>query len=1261
MPKRVVGFGLLIFLLPVLLVAQSTGGSTITGTVTDPNGAVVPNATVEVRDRETNAVRSTTTNTNGLYTFTNVPPGTYSISAKAQGFKTASVASVRVEVGRSLSANIAMEVGQLEQTVEVKATGVELQVLDASVGNVLSQAELAAVPSLSRDATSLLLLQPMAAPGFNTAPGTGESNLTGGAVAGSRADQHTFMIDGGDATSNTEAGGGYNTGFTATPRAVVPTPTESLEELRVTTNNPNATFSQSAGAAVQMVTRRGTNQWHGAGYWYHQNDNLNANTWTRNFVRQKNPEMRDNRFGGRLGGPIIPDRTFFFTHYEGRRFLRNEDFTRAVPTQEMRNGTLRFRDAAGAIQSVNVATIDPRAIGMSPIIRQIWNTQMPLPNNCASALGDGLNTCGFTSAVPFIVHEDFAVARIDHKFSDSWNLTTSYRYGVTEAASTAQVDIGGVSGGAVGVPRATNSRPLQPRYLVVGLTGNITPNMTNDFRFNYLRHWWQWQPLTPGPQVAGTAAALAIGGESRTGGLVPVNVDTQNARSRTWNGKDYTFQDNVSWLKGNHVIQFGGRYTRQDMFHRRDDKVVGGLAVPVYQVLDGADVLITWNPTTLGARPGDAARLRNFYAAMLGIVNRGSQLLVRDADFAPQPPGTPIRQNTLVHSWQLYASDTWRIHPSLTLTYGVTWSVQMPPYEKTGKDTLMVVNSTSEILDWRTFLQRRADAALQGRIYNPELAFAKIGSVGKKYPYDPQYGLVGPRLAIAWNPSFTDGPFAGLFGDRQSVIRAGYSRVFDRVNGVGIVMTPALGIGFGNGVTCRGPRRTGGCGGSTGNTENTAFRIGVDGSSIPIPTALGPITNNRIIPGFTANGNSPYELLDFRIDPKRKVGVEEMWDLTFQREMGWNSMLEVGYIGRVGYHLPHGIAISHVPWMFTLNGQSFASAYDAIASALRAGRPVSNQPFFQHAAFAAYGGTAGVASSFSSDFIEGAVNNIWSVIEGDIDPVNGTTPMWNQFYDGSWTVSDGRSNYHAGFVSLRKRMSQGLTFQLNYTLSKSLDYVGLTQENVFEASDAYNIKRDYGPSLFDRRHVLNAYYLYELPWGRGRTWNIENGFLNAMFGGWSVSGIVTAASGLPYDVINGASCQEYGQGGVFGNCTAMVSSAAGPFKSARHATTGGAQNAFADPAAVLGAFRRPLFADQRTGRGAIRGQNRWGYDMGFRKQLPITERFSTTIDAQFINILNNPQLTDPSTDISDPSAFGRIGPSQFNSPRFIQLGIRFDF
>src|SRR6267154_5307006 len=289
-----------VFLLTNIPMRAQTGStSVVTGVVLDKTGATVPAATVELEEVDTQSKTSVTTGDDGGYTFRAVRPGNYTIRVSGKGFRQSIISGVKVEVGKSASINVVLEVGGTTEVVEVMAgAGFQLQTMDATIGDVMDSNLLSQLPTLSRDATSLLLLQPMAIPGFNGAGGTGEGNLSGGAVAGARSDQNTYMIDGGDATSNMEGGGGYNTGFVATPRAVVPTPVESLEEFRVATNNTGTDFTRSAGAEVQMVTRRGSNDWHGAGYWYHQNDELNANDWFRNKRGVENPEWRDNRYGG---------------------------------------------------------------------------------------------------------------------------------------------------------------------------------------------------------------------------------------------------------------------------------------------------------------------------------------------------------------------------------------------------------------------------------------------------------------------------------------------------------------------------------------------------------------------------------------------------------------------------------------------------------------------------------------------------------------------------------------------------------------------------------------------------------------------------------------------------------------------------------------------------------------------------------------------------------------------------------------------------
>jgi hypothetical protein len=370
--------------------------------------------------------------------------------------------------------------------------------------------------------------------------------------------------------------------------------------------------------------------------------------------------------------------------------------------------------------------------------------------------------------------------------------------------------------------------------------------------------------------------------------------------------------------------------------------------------------------------------------------------------------------------------------------------------------------------------------------------------------------------------------------------------------------------------------------------------------------------------------------------------------------------------------------------MYTLGGQTFAKAFSNVANALRSGTALSaipNQPFFE--ALGAVSGftcgtsctqkfiapcvSAGVPAGCFGDGTGGFVNsNVLDFWEGLPIPNSGGADN-TQVLDSYVIGSHGHSNYNAGFLSLRKQTSSGLTFNFNYTFSHAFDQVGQNQESLNEASDAFNLDRDYGSAQFDRRHAFTTLVTYDLPFGGGKHFSSQSGALNKVIGGWNVAGVWTFGSGLPVDVYNSNSCQEWGQGPVFGNCSGMISISGKKYTASPHA---GETNAFADPAAVLADFRVPdIGTDGRNGRGYIRSYNRWNVDLGFSKTTKITERISTRFDCQMTNVFNHPLLlgtggfysTDMAIDIAGPaSAFGAIN-SQYNSPRFIQFGLRFDF
>src|SRR5579885_1385683 len=378
-------------ILLALLEAFSMFGQTSTtgrvvGTVSDATGAVVPKAEVELLNVATNVAQNAITDDTGSYQFVNVIPGAYKITVKMQGFRTATVTGLSVEVNKSADVPVKLEVGGDKEIVEVTATAAAaLQTTDAQIGNSLSTDNILRLPTLQRNATELMNLQPGVV--------AGGANLTM-RVGGAIDDQNTVTLDGIDITSNLVA---TNTS--------VPTPADSVEEFRESVSNPNATLMRGSGGQVSLIGRHGSNDFHGALYEYLQNNDLNANTWDNNRAHLAKAIIHDNRFGGRLGGPIQKNKTFFFANYEGRRFSTISQVTRTVPTATLRQGIVQFVGPNGTEQfNLKTAQVcgngatacDPRGIGLDPSVAAQW-ADMPLPN---LAGGDGLNTMSYFANIP---------------------------------------------------------------------------------------------------------------------------------------------------------------------------------------------------------------------------------------------------------------------------------------------------------------------------------------------------------------------------------------------------------------------------------------------------------------------------------------------------------------------------------------------------------------------------------------------------------------------------------------------------------------------------------------------------------------------------------------------------------------------------------------------------------------------------------------------------------------------------------------------
>ena len=1329
------GFFTLVAVLSVLLLVgaglplwgQTGSLGTITGVVTDPTNAVVPDVTVTIKDKATSTVQTVTTNNTGRYTFVNVRPGDYEITFTKAGFSKVTIPSDVVEVSMVSTNNVTMKVGSESQTVEVQASGVELQTLNATVGNTVSGLSLDSLPTIQRDTSTFLTLQAGISPD--------------GSVAGAVVDQSSFQLDGGENTNDMDGsmsvytpsyagdptGGAANqsNGVAAGATGVMPTPADSVEEFKVNIAGQSADFNSSAGAQVIIATKRGTDQWHGTGYWYYLDNNLNANTWQNNFSGVPNPSFHYNRFGGAVGGPIIAKKvlggkTYFFANYEGFRFPESTTIERAVPSASMRLGLLSF---GGVFYNLNPTPVtyngvtyapaqcpggpcDPRGLGINPLVQQLWNQHMPLPNEAGCGLSrcDGVNIEGFLANVAIPQSSNFGVARVDHDFGEKWHLMSSYRYYNLQSASTQQVDIGGlVQGDTLGQPRSLSSNPQQPWFLVVGLDANLSSTWTNSIRYSYLRNWWQWGRYGGVVQTPGLGGALEPGGETATQALIPYNVNTQQTRTRFWNGQDNMIRDDATWIHGKHMVQFGGMWQRNFNWHSRTDNGGGINYYPTYQMGTSSGAGIDMTGYIPAGFTGSSRNYGRDYASILGIVSISQIAYTRSGNnLTLNPPLTPAYDKVTIPYWNFYGGDTWRMTPRFTLTYGLGWTLEMPPTEATGKQ-VMFVGPDNVPISTEQYMNARAAAALQGQVYNPQVGFSLIGNTAThpKYPYNPYYGEWSPRLAGAWDVN----------GDGRTVLRGGYGLTYGRLNGVNLVLVPLLGTGLIQPVQCTSVLANGQC--APGANPLSAFRVQTDGLVAPLQAASQTLPQ-PFFPGVNGAAAGAGEALD----PNFRPNHLHTFTLTFARQLNNFMSLEVGYIGRIikNEYLP--INLNAVPYMMTLGGQTFAKAYanmtigycgNGNVNNMGGGNCIGNpnavapQPFFE-TALAGTGYCNGFANCTQAVMAnEGnngtgnlSIQNVWS-LWSDLD--NGgfnfarsmmNTPLSGQYGgNGQLTsgvgmnASVGYGNYNALFVTFKTQAWKGLTMQSNFTWSKALG-TGAEVQATSEATapDPFNLHTGYGLQAFDRKFIYNLYFVYQ-----PNLYKSQSGFLGHVLGGWTLAPVFTAGSGLPITLgtVNGGG-QAWGEGDSvnyfgYGNSeNAIPLSRAMCFNNASAhynvagtngvGTAGYGLNMFSNPEAAFNNIRQPILGYDTTqgGFGVCRGMPYWNVDLSVKKMFKITERLSTQFQVVFTNVFNHNQLGDPSgdyLDTSNPAGWGTLPGSITNGSnsymRQIQFGLRLSF
>jgi hypothetical protein len=1288
---------------PVPSNAQTGATGAILGAVADPAGGLVAGAQVELMNSETSVKTTTVTGAQGQYAFPSVPPGIYSVTARVPGFRTLAVTNVNVQVNASATVNFKLEIGEVSSKVEVAAEQgqIELQTADASLGDVIGTQPLLKLPTRLRQAQELLLLQP------GTTPQTSSDN--GGSIAGALNDQTTFTLDGIDITDNS-TNSTINSDQGARP--VLTFSVEATDEFRVAVANANSTFNRGSGGQVSLVQRSGTNQFHGSAFWYTQNSDLNANSWDNNRLGTAKPHVEDNRYGGRVGGPIVRDKTFFFLEYEARRYPETFPLTATVPTPSLRQGILQFRDASGNVVAYDLATstlcgpqgnqpCDPRGLGISPTMKAMMALD-PAGNNPSG--GDGLNTTGFRGNAQSPLTSDFVTGRFDHNISSRWRANASFSYSRDLAynSSPLVLDIRNPSGllNQHFTPNWTNA-------IIGGLTGQLSSTLVNSIHFGDVRN----RNGGLRPQLSAIASTLALPGTNDgAAGYVAVTPNTftppismsNSVRTQYNNNVNLQFTDDLSWTKGKHLIQAGGNFQRIPQYHIHTGKVGGSVnslnatqtADTSFLVIPAADRPPTCSGSlTTNCLPSSLiSTWDSLYATVLGLMNDDNTFLVRNGQLQPTPFGTPIYMNALSYFTSFYGQDTWRLRPSLTLTLGLSYSWQTPYNFDNLEEAMLVDASNSQIISPLAYLRAKKSAADQGQIYNPTLGFLPVNQSGRSSVYNTDYGNVAPRVALAWNPSLDSGPLGKILGRQKTVFRGGFGLYYSRLSSEDSVVTPGLTAGFSSSITtglttCAASGTPGaGCSPTaTANPAQSAFRIGQDGN-IPIPTFP------QTIPSPYVSANNYSELISFGIDPYIKNPRIYVADFTIQRNLGHGVFLEAGWNGRYGRRLYSNVGLGASPYMFkdAGSGQTFAQAYDAVSNQLRAGQAVTAQPWFENQlpragtlnGFAST--TAFLASREASFFTTGAVANLFDSTSASQPGLNALrSQLGLQPYDETSVnellevVNEGWSNYNSLLLTLR-HTGTNFTFDVNYTFSKSLDTDQGVQNDSATLQNPLEPGVVYGPSKFDHKQILNALFVYNLP----KRFTGAPGIVNRVAGGWHVSGIFTALSGPPVYVTEGSQVWGGGQRSVFSTpavplvpissistgLNTNVAGSGGIGTNGNPAVGGTGLNLFANPQAAFNNFGYVQLSSNTDGYGhPLRGLGFWNIDSSIGKQIAFTEHKSLNFAFDFYNMFNHPNYNSSAGSLTgSPVGFGVITSTlvpanRQASSRWIMASLRLEF
>ena len=1182
----------------------STTGS-IAGTVTDTQGAVVPNVTVTSKNKNTGKEMTAQTNDNGSYKIPVVEaPGVYTVTAQVSGFKKAVVTDVKVDVATPATVNVVLEVGSQEETVTIIGGGEVLQTQTATVGTTLTGRQITDIPTASRDALDLVL----GLPGTTTVGRPRQSSVNGlpkGAL--------NITIDGLNVQDNLLKS---NDGFFTYIRPR----TDSISEVTTSTSNPGAESSGEGAFQIKFTTQGGGNQYHGGGYWYYRTPGLNANYWFNNRDLAADPLTGKaprtpiilNQPGFKVGGPIsIPklfsgkDRAFFFFNYEEFRLPESTLRTRNLISTTAQSGLYQFFSStftppatgigagtttctgsgSSRLCSVNVyqvianAKADAGFLAANPGIAGAFTTVDPTINglmNSIRSAAPGPKTTGDPNVdqSSFVnkggQKREFPTVRFDFNVTKKHHIENIWNYqnfgGVVDFLNNVDPAFPGFPNhGSQTSIRFSNS---------TGWRWTVTNNIVNEARYGivggtvlFFGEVGAGQFLNQAPN--GQPQSLSLSNFS-SGGFALQNATVTTGPQRR-NSPVREFSDNLSWTRGNHSFTFGASATRIAFWQQL--QTVVPTAVFTSSASDSAPTNafgtfggVTFLPATQQAA---AAQLYDVLSGRLTAFNSNVRL---SEDTNKYSYLGPLISRAHSFEWGTFGSDSWRFRPNITLTFGLRYERQVPI--QSDNDTYAGVSFAD------VFGESGAGNLFKPACTTNPCTAGAVGSLSGHTPYTlfakgtkayNEVGILLPSFGFTYSPNWKGGWIGHLIGESgQTVIRGGFAMASVRE-----------GTNVFQGVVGANPGGT-----LTSNRNLTLGNLAVGtylrNGAIPGPTTcVGglPVGCVPDSPTYPNNGLITDSVNTF--DPNLKIGYVESWSFGIQREFKKDNVIEIRYTANRGHNLWRQEDLNELNIVENGVAREFNLAQQNLIANIAAGRgaqfryqgPGSGTvplpitfAYFQSTAASASGcvdlATCNALYSsglFANSTFVNSLNplnpapltygqtlagtgyddrrtatgascfGVTTHLNASGSSVAGCTGLglfpYNMFFvnagkrgDPFLVTNDGQSWYDALTFEFRRRMSKGLLIQGSYTFGKSLSNTFASSSSVFDQPASFrdlSLKKGY--STFDIRHGFKANFIYELPFGKGKTFMTgANGIVDRIVGGWAFNGNLRYQSGIPF-------------------------------------------------------------------------------------------------------------------------------------------------